>query len=449
MRATRWVAAIAATLASYVAAEGEARAGAFEVLGFGPTGVAEVNARAARAEDGSAAFYNPGGLAFGRGVSIELAPTLGISGLSAQGRSVGLEDPFGIAIALAVTVPLEGVLKDRIRLGFAGYLLPSGLLHLVARPGETPFFPYYDNRTQRLVVVPALAVKIADRLGIGVGVNVLGGVSGPAAVQPGASGAIESRLDLEATTRASVHAGVRFDLAPHVRVALAFRQRFAAPARVTTTAEIAGIPLAVSVGTESALFDPTALVLASSFELGAASFEIDATWSQWSAYEGPFVGVRASLPGLDIASKLPEGIARDVVSVRAAASYRIGLGIGAGAELVLRAGAGAEPSMLKGQAQGRTNLLDGDKILGGLGASLVLHDVLSVRAIRVGVGLGTQVVLATSQAKRACTALPCPADTVAGPDATDPSVGITNPGFPRLDGGGAFRAGSLGIGVDL
>jgi hypothetical protein len=438
---------IAAALAVFAAAPRAAQASAFEVLGFGPTGVAEVNARAARADDGTAAFYNPGGMAFGRGVQIAIAPTLGISALAAQGRTIGLDDPFGVAIAIAVTVPFEGPLKDRIRLGFGGYLLPSGLLHLVARPGAAPFFPYYDNRTQRLTVVPALAVKITDRLGIGLGVNVLGGVSGPASVQPGASGATESRLDLEATTRASVHAGARFDLSKQARVAVAFRQRFAVPARVTTTAEIAGIPLAVSVGTESALFDPAALVLGSSFEIGAAAFEIDATWSMWSAYEGPFAGVRASLPGLDIASNLPAGFARDVVSVRAAGSYRVA--IGAGAEVVLRAGAGAEPSMLKGATQGRTNLVDGDKILGGVGASLALHDGLSVRAIRFGAGLGTQVVLATSQAKRACAALPCPADTVAGPDATRPSVGITNPGFPRLDAGGAFWAGSLGIEVDL
>lgn len=438
---------IGIAVAVLVAIEGEARAGAFEVLGFGPAGVAEVNARSARAEDGTAAFYNPGGLAFGRGSSIEIAPTLGLSTLSAQGRALGLEDPFGIAVAFAVTVPFEGLLKDRIRVGFGGYLLPSGLLHLVTRSAETPFFPYYDNRTQRLAVVPALAVRLTDRLGIGVGVNVLGGVSGPAVVQPGASGATESRLQLEATTRAAVHVGARFDLSSRARVALAFRQRFAAPARVTTTAEIAGIPLAVSVGTESALFDPMTLVLGSSFDLGRASIEIDATWSAWSAYEGPFASVRASLPGLDIASKLPTGIARDVVSLRAAASYRIALG--AGAELTLRAGAGAEPTMLKGQPQGRTNLLDGDKILGGLGASLALHDVLAVRTIRAGIGLGTQVVLASSQVKRACAALPCPADTVAGPDATNPAAGIENPGFPRLEGGGAFWAGSLGVGVDL
>ena len=439
--------AAVAVLGALVVAPREARAGAFEVLGFGPAGVAEVNARAARADDGTAAFYNPGGLALGRGTSIEIAPTLGISALSAQGRALGLEDPFGVAIAIAVTVPFEGALKDRIRLGLGGYVLPSGLLHLVARSGETPFFPYYDNRTQRLAVVPALAVKVTERLGIGVGLDVLGGVSGPAVVQPGASGATESRLELEATTRAAVHAGVRFDLSPRVRLALAFRQRFAAPARVTTTAEIAGIPLAVSVASESGLFDPMAVVLASSFDLGRATVEVDATWSAWSTYEGPFASVRASLPGLDIGSKLPAGIARDVVSLRAAASYRVA--ITAGAELTLRAGAGAEPAMLKGLPQGRTNLLDGDKVFGGLGVSLAVRDVLAVRAIRAGLGLGTQVVLASSQEKRACAAVPCPADTVAGPDAMSPSAGIANPGFPRLEGGGALWVGSLGIGVDL
>jgi hypothetical protein len=443
----RWCGVAFVAIASLAVAPREVQAGAFEVLGFGPAGVAEVNARAARAEDGTAAFYNPGGLAFGRGSSIEIDPTLGQSALSAQGRAIGLEDPFGVAIAFALTVPFEGALRDQIRLGFGGYLPSGGLLHLVARPVDAPFFPYYDNRTQRLAVVPALAVRITERLGIGVGVDVLGGVSGPAAVQPGASGATESRLDLEATTRAAVHAGVRFDLSSRVHLALAFRQRFSVPARVTTTAEIAGIPLAVSVGTESALFDPTALVLATSFDLGRVAVELDATWSAWSAYEGPFASVRASLPGLDIGSNLPAGIARDVISLRAAASYRIALG--AAVELTLRAGAGAEPTMLKGQPQGRTNVIDGDKILGGLGASLAIHHVLAVRTIRAGVGLGTQVVLASSSAKRVCAALPCPADTVAGPDATSPSAHNTNPGFPRLEGGGAFWAGSLGIGVDL
>jgi len=80
----------ALTLAACLAAAPAARASAFEVHGLGPAGVAEVGARAARADDGSSAFYNPGGLAFGRGARVDLAPTLGVSALAAQGRTLPL-----------------------------------------------------------------------------------------------------------------------------------------------------------------------------------------------------------------------------------------------------------------------------------------------------------------------------------------------------------------------
>ena len=40
---------------------------------------------------------------------------------------------------------------------------------------STPFYPCYDNRTQRFTVIPALSLRPWDRVGIGVGVNVQGG----------------------------------------------------------------------------------------------------------------------------------------------------------------------------------------------------------------------------------------------------------------------------------
>ncbi len=253
-----------------------AQAGAFEVLGFGPTGVAEVGARAARATDGTATFYNPGGLGLGHGVGLEVAPTLGVSSLSAQGKALPVADPFGVTLAFDASVPFEGFLKDRIRVGFGGYLPPTGALHLVAHASDQPVFPYYDNRTQRLVLLPAVAVRVLDGLAVGVGFNVLGGVSGPATVTNGASGAPEPRLALTAATSLAVNAGARFDPRPGVHLALAVRQRFAAPAVVDSAAQIAGAPLTISVATNSALFDPTTVVAAASFDLGRAAFEVDA-----------------------------------------------------------------------------------------------------------------------------------------------------------------------------
>ncbi|MEO7327058.1 MAG: hypothetical protein ABI193_00665, partial [Minicystis sp.] len=144
------------------------------------------------------------------------------------------------------------------------------------------------------------------------------------------------------------------------------------------------------------------------------------------------------------------------VSLRGAASY--GLDLGAKTRLELHGGTGFEPSMLKNLRQGRTNLLDGDKIFLGLGADLRLREPFAsardttptrVRALRFGAGLGSQIVLPTAQEKRVCAAFPCPADTVAGPDADAPGAGIDNPGFPRLTGGGSFWSASLGLGVEL
>lgn len=422
-----------------------ARAGAFDVLGAGPEGVAEVNARAARADDGFAGHLNPGGLGFGDGVRFTVAPMLGVSALRAQGRTLPLADPFGLALAFDATVPFEGFLRDRIRVGFAAYLPPTSALHLLTPAPSAPLFPAYDNRTQRLVLLPSLAARVHDTLSLGLALDVLGGVRGPALVTPGASGANEPRLELTASTALSLHAGLRFDPRPGVRLALSFRQRFSAPAAIDSSAVVAGVPLALSVTAPSALFDPTTVVLAGSFDLGPATLEIDASYAAWSAYRGPWVTVHATLPGVDITSSHPTSPARDVVSLRGALAYR--LLQASRADLTLRAGAGFEPSMLKSDQQGETNLVDGDKLLLGLGASLALR----VRAVTLHFTLGASVqrVFPFRQDKRACQAAPCGEDTVTGPDAAHPSQGIQNPGFPRLEGQGAFVSLAAGVGVSL
>ena len=428
--------AAGAALAATLGAARPARGSAFDVSGFGPAGVAEVGARAARADDGTATFYNPGGLGLGQGVRLEIAPMLAVSSLSVQGQTQALADPAGASLSFDATVPFTGVLHDRIRVGFGAYLPPAGVLHLVAHQSDQPFFPYYDNRTQRLVIIPAVGVRLLEGLAIGAGFNVLGGVSGPATVEPGASGASEPRLALTASTAVALNAGVRFDPRPGVRFGFTFRQRFSAPAVVDSSAEIAGVPLSISVATDSALFDPTTLVAAASFDLGRATVELDASYALWSAYEGPWVTVKATLPGVNLLSALPTGVARDVVSLRGAGTYRID--VGRRSDLLLRAGAGFEPSMLQSAQQGVTNLVDGDKLLLGLGASLTLRSVIPA-TLRLGAGASVQRVFPYAQDKRLCTTAACPPDT----------VDADNPGAPRLTGQGAFWSMALGIGVDL
>ena len=435
-----------AALLACTAAAGRAQASVFEVAGAGARGVAEINARAARADDGSAAFYNPGSLAFGRGWRLELAPTHAVSSLQVQDQVRSLDAPFGITVLADGTVPFTGVLADRVRIGFAGHLQPSAALRLVTRPFETPLFPYYDNRTQRLVAIPALAVRITRWLGVGAGMNFLAGVAGPAEVQPGASGALESRIDEQARTVAAANVGVRLDPAPGVRLGLVYRQRFAIATDIQTTADIGGVALRVDVAARQALYDPDTLVLASSFDLGRTSLELDAAYMVWSSYDGPFLALDAELPGVAVATRVPAGLYRDVLSLRAAASHAWPLA--ADSTLWARGGAGLETSMLRGTRQGATNLVDGDKVLVGAGVDVRLGALLPV-PLHLGLGVSAQVLVSTTQTKVACRARPCAPDTVVGPSAADPSRDIDNPGFPELRASGVFWSGAASVGVEL
>ncbi|MFO0588153.1 MAG: hypothetical protein U0441_11465 [Polyangiaceae bacterium] len=441
----RATATFACALSAWIAAIPAAQASAFDVLGVGPIGIAEAGARAARVTDGTAAFFNPAGLGAGQGIHIELAPQAGFSGLSVQGRGVDLADPFGVVAVADATVPLKGLLEDRLRVGVALHIPPTALHLLIQSPSE-PQYPYFLNRTQRLVVAPSAALKLASFLSIGAAVDVLGGVQGPADVRPGASGAPEPRISVDATTQAAAHIGVRVDIAERFHLAAVYRQEFAVPIAVQTKALIGGISLDADVQIHQALFDPHTFVLAAAVDVDRLEIEVDAAYAIWSAYKGPALDVRAELPGALLTSETSQNLFHDVPSVRAAGSY--GLDVGRRSEIVLHAGTGFEPSILSGAPQSSTNFVDGPKVFGGLGASLALRDGVP-RTLRFALGLGVTGVLPTTIEKRACTSVPCPAGTVAGPDASDPSKGITDPGYPKLTSGGALWAGSIGVGVDL
>ncbi len=421
-------------------------ASSFDVQGIGPENIAEVNATSASAKDGSAAFLNPAGLAFGRTTSLSLAPTLSISTLRAQDKPLPLEDPFGITLSAAATIPFEGPLANRLRIGFAGYFLPTTALRLLARAPDQPFYPYYDNRTQRLVAVPALGIRLTPWLGIGIGANILAGVRGPAKLEQGATGAPEPRIDMAANTVLSTIMGIRIEPARRVALALVFRQAFGIPLNIYTTANIGGIPLATSLQTRYAMFDPLTLVLASRINLGQTNLEADVSYAQWSAWETPYLSVQSTLPGVNLVSRFPSRLFRDTMSFRLGSNHT--WTTSTRTNFVLRAGIAFEPTILSGNIQGRTNLVDGDKLTVGLGATWIVNNLVG-KSLRFGLGGNGQFGSTFQQDKRTCPAVPCPESTVVGPDANDPSAGITNPGYPSLFASGAMFTLSLGVGVDF
>lgn len=423
-----------------------ALASSFEVFGVHPEAMAEVSSRVAYAEDGAASFYNPGGLALGRDNRLELSVARNWSYLDANKVRRELSDPYSGTMTLAVGVPLEGPLHERLRFGIAMHALSSTLMRLRPQRQTTPFFPYYDNRTQRLVLMPTLAARITDRIGIGLGANVLAGVQGPVDVREGQSRAMESHIVEEATALLRVVAGIRWDLSDRLQLGLAYRQRFGVPLTITTEADIGGVPLVVDVSSAEALFDPATVVVGGRVFIGdRLSIELDLGYHRWSTWQGPLLFVDTTVSALAIASKPPRDVFRDTFSAKGASTWDVFHS--ATAALRLHVGAGMETSMIdRAVQQGRSNYLDGMKILLGLGVSASFFKVLG-NDLRISAGVQTQHVSTYEQDKVVCSAQPCPPSTVVGPDALNPSVGIDNPGYPTLRGGGQVMVGSLGIGV--
>jgi hypothetical protein len=423
-----------------------ARAEAMSVFGHGPAGVAEVGARVARANDGSAAFYNPGGLALGTGYHAE-AGTMGmLSGLSAAGKKRRIEDPFATQLALDADVPLEGPLEDRLRIGLAAHALPTRVLHLILRASETPQLPYYDNRTQRLAALPSLAVRLAPFLGIGFAIDTLAGLEGTVDLRAGASRTPEPRIDETAKTVMRPIVGVRLDPSSSVHVGLVFRGQFDLTLRTDSSASVGGVPLNVHAEKHHAMFDPATLTAGVAVDLSPrASVELDGSYLFWGRYLGPAFDVTASLPGVQAETPPSAKPFRDTFTVRGAGSFTVPV---KRHDVIVRGGLGYERSMMTDERQGLTNWVDADKILAGAGATLVVRGALS-GDLRVGLGVQAHVLPTRTFGKVACTAFPCAADTVSGPDATAPSSGITDPGYPKLKGGGVAGAAALSVGVDL
>src|SRR5262249_47458120 len=127
-----------------------------DVFGLGSTESALCGASSARVHDFSAAHYNPAGLTLVEGPEA----TLGVLGFgssltprpSGGERTMPIVDPIGIVAGGATPIPFGGALAGRLYVGLALYIVPEELVRVIAHRPEEPFFPLYDNRTQRLVV---------------------------------------------------------------------------------------------------------------------------------------------------------------------------------------------------------------------------------------------------------------------------------------------------------
>jgi long-subunit fatty acid transport protein len=356
-----------------LAVAGRAGASEPELFGLGSEESAVAGASAARVHDFSAGYYDPAGLTLAR----RSEASVGVVGFGSRlplpsGGSFHMSDRVGILIGAATPIPFRGVLADRLFVGIALHLLPDAIVHVIAHTPDQAFWPLYDNRTQRLVILPAVAARIGHGLAVGIAFNYLAGLGGNVAATEGATRAIEARVDEQIYSKVAVNAGVRWQLGRALALALVYRQAFGVPFRTVARNQIAGQPIDLDVDAEE-LYTPHTLTVGAAWRVRPRLMvSLDLAWLRWSDWAGPFVTVTSELPLVGTIATLPPRVAfTDGAAVRAGADWTA-IVRGAWAAS-LRGGYAFESSPVP-RAQPVTQLLDGDKhhLTLGIGARVAL-----------------------------------------------------------------------------
>lgn len=411
---------------------GTAHANPAEVFGMGSRSAALAGAVSARVDDFSAAYYNPAGLA--------LAPDgawFGVQGatsrLHANQERLPIQEPIGIVAGITAPAPLHGPLENRVRIGIGLYMLPSTWARVLAHLPDEPFYPYYDNRTQRLVVLPMVAARITDSVAVGIGFNALAGLAGQVVVRDGPTRSLAPRLDEAIPPVLSFNVGGRLTVDPHHSFAIVFRQTFSIPFTTVADTTVAGSPIKIDLAAEG-LYSPDELVFGYAYREEGLTFSADVTGSRWTGYPGPYVKVTSELPFVGaLASHPPDVPWRNTIGLRLGLENDFG-------GTILRGGYGYETSPVPPDQAGVTNLLDGPKHLFALGFGFVVDKV------KIDAHVQVQLVGSRTLRKTISSSVDTPTfDALHDEDPKTPGVQISNPGYPTMDSGGQVFSGGLTV----
>jgi long-chain fatty acid transport protein len=427
-----------------------AQASPADVFGLGSRQTAQAGAGVASVDDMAAPLVNPAGLARSRGKRLTLGAQGAFANLKINDRRTGLSDPVGGIFGLTAPAPLGGPLADRIHVGLAMYLLPRTIARIVARFPDEPFYPYYQGRTERLVIVPGVGVRVAPGVDVGLAANFLAGLGGALEASEGATRALDARVDEKVPGVARIIAGVAWQPLDALRVAAVFRQRFDVPFATRAKTEVAGEPIDLDLRA-SGQFSPTQVAAGVAWLTEVATVSFDLTYARWSTYAGPFVAVKSELPLVGpLAAELPAVPWKDTFGARLGAEAPLGT------RAVLRGGYGFETSPVPAVQHGVTNLLDGPHHVVGAGLGWS-WDRGGGKRVRVDLHLQAQlvqprtlrkVVLAPGEDAGSFDGLRDEVTDVASDPATQ-GAQISNPGYPRIDSGGQVYSGGLTMEVEL
>ncbi|HKA90847.1 MAG TPA: outer membrane protein transport protein [Haliangiales bacterium] len=297
MRATLLLAAVAV----------RAHANPVDAFGFGARGPAMAGAQTAATDDGGANYYNPGALALGDDIRIDLGYQIAKPYLKIGGGDQGVDSSRGLALSLTAPGDVGPV---HLAVGLAVFLPDERITRTRTLPSARPRWALYDNRPQRLFLASNLALRVGDDLYIGGGIAYMSRTGGAIDLE-GRLGFPDPNdsnftLDIDVTLKTIryAQAGVLWRAQPWLLVGASFRGGFVLALdqgfRIHGDLGPAGSPVVKDGFFELHslafdLFQP---------EQWAAGFALqltprvlvsgDVTWQRWSAYENPAARIQIS-----------------------------------------------------------------------------------------------------------------------------------------------------------
>lgn len=413
-----------------------------DLWGWGSESIARAGAVTASTHGPEAAFYNPAGLAWAPRLKVEASYLHAFSNLhyqTSQGdfdRNIPMADFLGMGMVWPILPWLS--------VGMVAYLPMQAALRIDQQSADAPYFPFLENRSQRLSLFPAVGLRLKHWLAIGVGLNFFSDVSGDIATSEGPTRASESTIVADASSRAAFIAGISVHTCSWLNVAVVYRQAFAVPYAITTRNLVGGTPLDVSVKGD-ALPTPHELIIGSALSFKPLSINLDMAWRMWHLVSNPFVDVDAVVSGLDLGLRVPSTPYRDTLALRSSAVVQHQISQNVLADY--RFGAGLETSQVKDQA-GRTNLIDAPKLLVSTGVGFNFPTLLSLPVhIDLHASLLYQVSRRYDKKVSAVQDARDDPNVLADEDSDTAGIQISNPGYPYLIGE-AFAL-SMGITIGL
>ena len=393
-----------------------ALANAFDFYGFGTRGMGMAGTQAASADDYSAAYFNPSLLAYQKKTKVGLSFTwidrhLSASALSDDMRPlhpVNPKDSYGVS--LGFVLPFGGAVQDRISLGVGAYLPTSSLMKVQSVDPMKPNWYLQQGDSDRLALAVSLGFRITDWVSLGLGVQVLGGITGSVEMSLNADDYVFEQRDVlvEVNTAVSPIAGFTFRFQPiGLSVGFGYRGSMKIDYELPVTVHAKGdfgdgykelALVDVTVG-GTIFYSPHTLTLGVEWQglQDRLTVSAELRYAFWSKAPDPTVGLKVGLTSeMDLVTEVlgedfnvragGEDIRlSDTLSVRAGVEYWLVPEV-----LNLRGGYAYTPTPVPVQ-NGRTNLLDSDSHMIALGSTVYFHDPLDIFKEAIAFALAIQM----------------------------------------------------------